>query len=80
MVTIIVGLVAAGLAATDWWSVWRGKSHVEQFAKPAVMVALLVLAVSIDADPAASKWLVVIGLLFGLAGDVAGALADGGFV
>jgi alkenylglycerophosphocholine/alkenylglycerophosphoethanolamine hydrolase len=70
MLTIVGGVVAAVLAATDWWSVWRGKSHVEQFAKPAVMVALLVLSLSVDADPAASKWLVAIGLLFGLAGDV----------
>ncbi|MFT4988512.1 MAG: hypothetical protein ACI9BK_001285, partial [Acidimicrobiales bacterium] len=30
MLTIVGGVVAAVLAATDWWSVWRGKSHVEQ--------------------------------------------------
>lgn len=70
MLTIVGAVAAVGIATTDWWSVWRGKSHVERVAKPAVMVALLVLALSVDADPAASKWLVVIGLLFGLVGDV----------
>lgn len=70
MLTIVGAVAAVGIATTDWWSVWREKSHVERVAKPAVMVALLVLALSVDADPAASKWLVVIGLLFGLVGDV----------
>jgi uncharacterized membrane protein YhhN len=70
MLLIVGGVVAAVLAATDWWSVWREKPQVEQCAKPAVMIALLVLALSLDADPTASRWLVVIGLLFGLAGDV----------
>ena len=67
---VFLGLVAAGLAAIDWFSAWRGRPRVEQVAKPAVMVAFILLAIGIDADPSAARWLVVIGLAFGLAGDI----------
>jgi len=69
-VIVFLGLVAAGLAAIDWFSAWRGRPRVEQVAKPAVMVAFILLAIGIDADPSAARWLVVIGLAFGLAGDI----------
>ena len=67
---VFLGLVAAGLAAIDWFSVWRALPRVEQVAKPAVMVAFILLALGIDADPSAARWLVVVGLAFGLAGDI----------
>lgn len=62
--------VAAALAAADWWSVWRVRPDIERFAKPGVMVALVGVALLIDAEPELSRWLVVAGLVFGLAGDV----------
>lgn len=69
MIWLLAG--AAGLlAATDWWSVWRGQSQIEQLAKPGVMIALIVITLVIDAEPAAARWLVVAGLVFGLAGDI----------
>ncbi|MCU1483896.1 MAG: putative rane protein, partial [Actinomycetia bacterium] len=40
--------VAAVAAGTDWWSVARGDKRVEYVAKPLAMLALLVVAASID--------------------------------
>jgi len=66
--------LAAGAAAvamaSDWWSVRSARAAVENVAKPAVMVALIALALAVDADPEAARWLVIAGLVFGLAGDV----------
>lgn len=64
------GAAAVAFAATDWWSVWSGAPKVEQLAKPGVMVALMLVAIVIDAEPAAAKWLLITGLAFGLVGDV----------
>ena len=66
---ILLAVAAALIAFVDWWAVWND-SAVEQLAKPLVMVALIGLALMIDADPAAARWLIVTGLVFGLIGDV----------
>ena len=68
--TIALVVLAVAIAAVDWWSVSTGRGAVEQIAKPLVMVALIGIALSIDAEPAAARWLVVAGLLCGLVGDV----------
>ena len=49
---------------------WRGDHRTETWAKPAVLVALIVTALVLGAtDSAAGSWLLV-ALVFGLAGDV----------
>lgn len=67
---VIVGALAVLAMAVDWWSVWTSTIAVERFAKPAVMVALIALALVGDAEPSAARWLLVAGLMFGLAGDI----------
>lgn len=69
MTLLAVGLVAT-FALADWWSVWVDHRRIEQFAKPLVMVALLGLALTVDADPSVARWLICAGLLGGLVGDV----------
>lgn len=71
-------LVTAVVAVVDWWAVGAGRLRVEAVAKPAVMVGLLALAVTLVTthdDPAGplsngQRYGVVLGLLLGLAGDV----------
>ena len=67
---IVFGVLAAVCAAADWWAVWTARPSVEQIAKPGVMIALIIVALSVDAEPSMAKWLVVSGLVFGLVGDV----------
>lgn len=47
--------IAGGCMLADWWSVVTNRRSVEAVAKPAVMVALLGLAVAADIDPAATR-------------------------
>ena len=66
-------LVAIGAAVTDWVSVAGGWQRLELVAKPAVMVALLGLAVALvpgsSASDAARPWFVA-ALALSLVGDV----------
>ena len=68
---MIPALTAAGaIAGIDWWAVHRNRRSVEAIAKPLVMVALIVVALLIDAEPAGARFWIVAGLGFGLVGDV----------
>ena len=68
--TSLVWLLPAALAVVDWYAVWRGDRRTETWAKPAVLVALILTAVALGAtDSAAGRWLMV-ALAFGLVGDV----------
>jgi uncharacterized membrane protein YhhN len=62
--------VAAGIALLDWWSVATERRRVEYFAKPGVMVALLAAAFALQPADDAVRSLLIVGLIFGLAGDV----------
>ena len=64
-------IVAAMTMVTDWWAVWSDRPAVEQAAKPAVMVALIALALTIDAEPSSVVPWIVAALACGLVGDVA---------
>jgi alkenylglycerophosphocholine/alkenylglycerophosphoethanolamine hydrolase len=66
----LAAVATAVAMVSDWWAVRADRVGVEQVAKPAVMVALIGLALTVDADPEVARWLVVAGLFFGLAGDV----------
>jgi len=64
-------LAAAGvIAILDWWAVGTDRRNIERWAKPGVMVFLIVAAVLIPAESDWIRWWIVIGLTFGLAGDV----------
>ena len=63
-------LVAALTAVVDWWAVRTGRSDVEAIAKPLTMVWLIAAAIGIDAEPSSVKPWFVLGLAFGLIGDV----------
>lgn len=68
--TLWAWLAAGLLAAVDWWAVARGRPGVERWAKPAVMVALGAVAVSLDAPGSTTGWWVLVALALGLVGDV----------
>ena len=66
-----VALVVAGAAALgNWWAVSTGHRRVEWVTKPLVMVALVVAAIALDPTDGTVRLLVVVGLVFSLAGDV----------
>jgi uncharacterized membrane protein YhhN len=60
----------AAAALTDWHAVFHGHKRLETFAKPATLLALNLVAVSLSAtDTTAGGWL-LFALAFGLLGDV----------
>lgn len=63
-----VALVIAGI---DWWATWTERTLVRYFAKPGALLALIVVAATLDptVSPTIRTWMVV-GLVFSLAGDV----------
>jgi len=64
-------LAAASLAAvTDWFAVGAGKRRLEYAAKPAVMVALIGVAVFLNPADVTERSLFVLALTFGLLSDV----------
>jgi uncharacterized membrane protein YhhN len=66
----LVWLVPVPFALIDWYAVWRGDRRTETWAKPATLVALIVVALTLGAtDTAAGVWLLV-ALVLGLTGDV----------
>ena len=69
--TYVVPLaIAAAIAVLDWWAVATDRRDIERWAKPAVMVFLIAAAVLIPAESDWIRWWIVIGLAFGLVGDV----------
>lgn len=68
--TVLIA-VAIGCMLTDWWSVATRRVRVEAVAKPAVMVALIGVALAGDVDPTSIRPWIVAGLAFGLVGDIA---------
>jgi uncharacterized membrane protein YhhN len=66
----LVWLLPAVLALVEWYAVWRRDRRTQTWAKPAVLVALIVTALALGAtDSTPGIWLLV-ALVFGLGGDV----------
>lgn len=64
-------LAATGaFAVVDWFAVARGVRRLEYVCKPAVMVGLTAVALTVDADIEAQRWWFVGALVASLAGDV----------
>ena len=62
--------MAGVLAVADWVAVARGARRSEYVLKPAVMVALVAVAVTIDPEIGGRRWWFVAALVASLAGDV----------
>lgn len=66
----VASSATAGVALVDWWAVATGRRSTERWAKPAVMVGLLTVALLAGAEATtAGRW-VLLALLLGLVGDV----------
>jgi uncharacterized membrane protein YhhN len=66
----LIWVVPAVCALVDWYAVARSDRHTETWAKPATLVALIVVALVLGAtNTAAGDWLLV-ALLLALVGDV----------
>jgi uncharacterized membrane protein YhhN len=64
-------LVATLLAASvDWWATWNQRQQVRYVAKPATLVLLIAVALTLDPIDPAIRVAMVIGLGLSLAGDV----------
>jgi uncharacterized membrane protein YhhN len=64
-------LAATGVAAVaDWVAVGRSIRTLEYAAKPAVMVGLIALAVTLRPVSSTERWFFVVALVLGLASDV----------
>jgi uncharacterized membrane protein YhhN len=61
---------AVVFAVLDWVAVARNDKPLEYFAKPATMVALIVVALALDPTSSGRRGWFVAALLFSLAGDV----------
>jgi uncharacterized membrane protein YhhN len=70
-------VVAAAFAVVDWWAVGSDTRPVELVAKPATMTVLVALAATWGDAPSDVRTWLVVGAVFGLAGDVA-LLVEGG--
>ena len=62
--------VAAAVAVANWVAVDQGSKPLEYVTKPAVMVALLGVALALDPETSSTRAWFVAGLAFSLAGDV----------
>ncbi|WP_377641776.1 lysoplasmalogenase family protein [Oryzobacter terrae] len=70
-VVLLAAVVAtAGVALLDWWAVARRHRRTEGWAKPAVMVGLLAVALALGAADSTAGRLVLVALVLGMVGDV----------
>ncbi len=69
--TWILLAAAAAVAAIDWWAAETRRGRTEAIAKPAVIVLLLGVALTVTATNELARGLVVAALICSLVGDVA---------
>ena len=69
--TWILVVAAAVVAVIDWWAAESRHARVEAIAKPAVIVLLLGVALTVTATSELARGLVVAALICSLVGDVA---------
>jgi uncharacterized membrane protein YhhN len=61
--------ITLGIAAVNWWAVFKGQKKFEYFSKPAVIIALLAWLWSTAGISGLLTWF-TLGLVFSLVGDV----------
>jgi uncharacterized membrane protein YhhN len=72
--------ITLAFAVADWWATWAERPQVRHVTKPATLVALIGVAVTLTpVDPTIRTWMVV-GLVLSLAGDVFLMLPERWFV
>lgn len=62
--------IAVAVAVFDWLAVSIGNRPLEYVCKPLTMVALVSVALALDPSSDAARWLLVVGLLLSMAGDI----------
>jgi len=67
----LVLALAGTIAVVDWWAAETGRRTVEAVAKPAVIVLLAGVAVTLTTSSDLGRWLVLAALACSLVGDVA---------
>lgn len=76
----VFAAVALGFGVADWWATWLDRRTVRYVTKPAALMALIGVAVTLDPfDSTIGTWM-VIGLVLSLAGDVFLLLPEKWFV
>ena len=63
--------IAAVVAVVDWWAAETGRARIEAVAKPAVIVLLMGVALTLTATSELARGLVIAALICSLVGDVA---------
>jgi uncharacterized membrane protein YhhN len=66
----LAALATLAVAVVDWVAVARDDHRTERWAKPAVMLGLMAVAVALDATSTATGRLVLLALVLGMVGDV----------
>ena len=69
--TWVLLAIAAVAAAVDWWAAEAGRARIEAVAKPAVIILLMGVALSLTATSELARGLVIAALICSLVGDVA---------
>jgi uncharacterized membrane protein YhhN len=67
----LIWVLPACLAVVDWYAVARGDRRTETWAKPAVLLSLIVAAATLGATATAAGIWLLLALAFGLLGDIA---------
>lgn len=62
--------LTAAFALVDWWATWNARQQVRYVAKPATLLALIGVAVTLDPFDSRVRTAMVVGLVLSLAGDV----------
>lgn len=76
----ILAAVALAFGATDWWATWHDRVSVRHLTKPAALIALIGVAVTLEPFDSTIRTWMVIGLVLSLAGDVFLLLPEKWFV
>ncbi|HUF96974.1 MAG TPA: lysoplasmalogenase [Ilumatobacter sp.] len=79
-VAMVALIAAAVIAPINWWSSWANASRARRATKPVVTALIIVAAATLDGDHLAVRLLVIAGLTFSLAGDVALMLPSDQFI
>lgn len=71
-IAVLVVLLTAADAVTDWTCVWSGRRRLHYATKPLVMVGLMGLTVLLGlvSDGDAAAWWLLVALFFGMLGDI----------
>ena len=70
LMTFLILAVTLQIAAVDWFAVVTERKRLEYVCKPAVMVGLILMSVSLTPTNEAQRWWFVLALALGMVGDI----------